>query len=143
MNRHPPSNYGDEPPAYDHEATSFLSHDDSPTTTPRHNGPSMRLLPTSSNVESDMSRSYRSASPSQYSQLQSEYPETIPYVSLHFPVLLIFCCFFLLNGLPFGAIHCNFIPRHIPVVAVTTSPYPLVYLCIPLPWLKCMAQTSA
>lgn len=78
MNRHPPSNYGDEPPAYDHEATSFLSHDDSPTTTPRHNGPSMRLLPTSSNVESDMSRSYRSASPSQYSQLQSEYPETIP-----------------------------------------------------------------
>ncbi|OQE22422.1 hypothetical protein PENSTE_c010G00930 [Penicillium steckii] len=77
MNRHPPSNYGDEPPAYDHEATSFLSHDDSPTATSRHNGPSMRLLPTSSNVESDMSRSYRSASPSQYSHLQSEYPETI------------------------------------------------------------------
>ncbi|CAI7572339.1 unnamed protein product [Penicillium manginii] len=76
MNRHPPSSYGEEPPAYDNEAASFLSHDDSPTAPSRHNGPSMRLLPTSSNVDSDLSGSYRPISPSQYSHYQSEYAET-------------------------------------------------------------------
>ncbi|KAJ5966432.1 hypothetical protein N7481_013146 [Penicillium waksmanii] len=76
MNRHPPSSFGDEPPSYDNEAASFLSHDDSPTAPSRHNGPSMRLLPTSSNVDSDLSGSYRPVSPSQYSHYQSEYAET-------------------------------------------------------------------
>lgn len=84
MNRHPPSNYGDEPPAYDNEAASFLSHDDSPTAPPRHNGASMRLLPTSSNVDSDMSTSYRPSTPSQYSQYQADYADTTPYVSILF-----------------------------------------------------------
>jgi chitin synthase len=46
MNRHPPSNYGDEPPAYlDHETASFLSDHESPTNASR--GATMRLLPTS------------------------------------------------------------------------------------------------
>lgn len=84
MNRHPPSSFGDEPPAYGDEAASFLSHDDSPTAPSRHNGPSMRLLPTSSNVDSDLSGSYRPISPSQYSHYQSEYAETTsPYVSTY------------------------------------------------------------
>lgn len=84
MNRHPPSSFGEEPPAYDNEAASFLSHDDSPTAPSRHNGPSMRLLPTSSNVDSDLSGSYRPVSPSQYSHYPSEYAETTsPYVSTH------------------------------------------------------------
>lgn len=90
MNRHPPSSFGEEPPAYDNEAASFLSHDDSPTAPSRHNGPSMRLLPTSSNVDSDLSGSYRPVSPSQYSHYPSEYAETSsPYVSTH--LLISFC----------------------------------------------------
>ncbi|KAJ6015661.1 Chitin synthase A [Penicillium herquei] len=44
MNRQPPSGYGDAPPAYDMETTSFLSEAESPS---RQNGATMRLLPTS------------------------------------------------------------------------------------------------
>lgn len=45
MNRHPPSNYGEEPPAYLDETSSFLSEPESPTAASR-NGATMRLLPT-------------------------------------------------------------------------------------------------
>ncbi|KAJ5201707.1 uncharacterized protein N7498_006370 [Penicillium cinerascens] len=45
MNRHPPSNYGEEPPAYLDETSSFLSDPESPTAASR-NGATMRLLPT-------------------------------------------------------------------------------------------------
>ncbi|OGE48765.1 hypothetical protein PENARI_c026G10560 [Penicillium arizonense] len=65
MNRHPPSNYGDEPPAYlDHETASFLSDHESPTNASRH-GATMRLLPTSGDGADDFS-SPRAASPSAY-----------------------------------------------------------------------------
>jgi hypothetical protein len=119
MNRHPPSSFGEEPPAYDNEAASFLSHDDSPTAPSRHNGPSMRLLPTSSNVDSDLSGSYRPVSPSQYSHYPSEYAETSsPYVSTH--LLIFFPSTCNANGL-----QCEFIPRHIPDVVAPTQSYPL------------------
>jgi chitin synthase len=64
MNRHPPSNYGDEPPAYlDHETASFLSDHESPTNASR--GATMRLLPTSGDG-ADEYISPRAASPSAY-----------------------------------------------------------------------------
>jgi chitin synthase len=76
MNRHPPSNYGDEPPAYlDHETASFLSDHESPTNASRH-GATMRLLPTSGDGADDFS-SPRAASPSAY---DPDYDHT-PYVS--------------------------------------------------------------
>ncbi|KAJ5108852.1 hypothetical protein N7456_005527 [Penicillium angulare] len=64
MNRHPPSSYGEEPPAYDQETTSFLSEAESPT---RQNGATMRLLPTSGDPY-DFTESPRSPSPSRYTQ---------------------------------------------------------------------------
>lgn len=82
MNRHPPTNYGDEPPAYLDEASSFLSDAESPSAASR-NGPTMRLLPTTGN-ESDLSGTSAPSSyqPSSYqpSTYQSDYDETTPYV---------------------------------------------------------------
>lgn len=77
MNRHPPSNYGDEPPAYiDHEASSYLSDVESPTATARQNGATMRLLPTSGD-DGDLSGSPVRPSSSHY---QSDYDDSTPYV---------------------------------------------------------------
>lgn len=48
----PAPNYEDEPPAYGYgETTSFLSDNESP---PRRNGTTMRLLPTSGDVDSTL-----------------------------------------------------------------------------------------
>ena len=67
MDRHPPSSYGDEPPAYlDHEASSYLSDAESPTANSRQNGATMRLLPTSSDDYGDLAGSHRAPSPSHY-----------------------------------------------------------------------------
>ncbi|KAF3386632.1 Chitin synthase A [Penicillium rolfsii] len=75
MSRHPPSVYGDEPPAYfDQDATSYLSDHESPNGASRQSGATMRLLPTSGGIDSDVS-SYRTPSPSQY---QPVYSETTP-----------------------------------------------------------------
>ncbi|KAJ5748006.1 uncharacterized protein N7511_009702 [Penicillium nucicola] len=64
MSRHPPSNYGEEPPAYlDQETASFLSDHDSPSHPSR--GATMRLLPTSGDGADDFT-SPRAASPSTY-----------------------------------------------------------------------------
>ncbi|CDM26780.1 Chitin synthase A [Penicillium roqueforti FM164] len=52
MNRHPPSEYGDAPPAYlNHDASSYLSDPDSPTNASRLNGGTMRLLPSGDGVD--------------------------------------------------------------------------------------------
>ncbi|KAJ5895391.1 Chitin synthase A [Penicillium taxi] len=48
MSRYQPSSYG-EPPSYPDEANPFLSEQDSPI----HNGASMRLLPTGSDLDDD------------------------------------------------------------------------------------------
>ncbi|KAJ5675765.1 hypothetical protein N7462_008662 [Penicillium macrosclerotiorum] len=77
MNRHPPSNYGDEPPAYlDHEAASYLSDQESPSAASRHNGATMRLLPTSGDFDTDLSGSPRAPSPSNYSRDYSDITPT-------------------------------------------------------------------
>ncbi|KAJ5681643.1 Chitin synthase A [Penicillium maclennaniae] len=80
MNRHPPSSYGDEPPAYLDETSSFLSDAESPSAVSR-NGPTMRLLPTTGN-ESDLSGTSAPSSyqPSSYqpSSYQPDYDETTP-----------------------------------------------------------------
>ena len=96
MNRHPPSNYGDEPPAYfDHEASTYLSDVDSPTAAARQNGATMRLLPTSGD-DGDLGGS----PPAPSSYYQSDYDDSTPYVSIS----------------P-HAEHPTFILRHIPAVA--------------------------
>lgn len=65
MNRHPPSTYGDEPPAYmDHEASSYLDDHDPHAAGPRQNGATMRLLPTSGEDYGDLTE--RAPSPSHY-----------------------------------------------------------------------------
>ncbi|KAJ5225472.1 Chitin synthase A [Penicillium chermesinum] len=68
MHRHPPSTYGDEPPAYIDETSSFLD-DASPS---RQNGSTMRLLPTSSEDYTDLGGSPTS------SHYQPEYPDASP-----------------------------------------------------------------
>lgn len=82
MNRHPPSNHGDEPPAYLDETSSFLSDVESSSAVSR-NGPTMRLLPTTGN-ESNLSSSSAPSSyqPSSYqpSSYQPDHDETTPYV---------------------------------------------------------------
>ncbi|KAJ5175371.1 Chitin synthase A [Penicillium canariense] len=66
MNSHPPSSYGDEPPAYlGYEASSYLSDPESPSGAPRQNGATMRLLPTSGDIDGDLSSSPRAPSPLQ------------------------------------------------------------------------------
>jgi chitin synthase len=76
MSRHPPSNYGDEPPAYlDQDVSSYLSDHESPNGASRQNGATMRLLPTSGDIDADMSGNYRAPSPSQY---QPAYSDSTP-----------------------------------------------------------------
>lgn len=78
MSRHPPSNYGDAPPAYlDHEVSSYLSDNESPSGPPRQNGATMRLLPTSGDIDGDLSGGARAPSPLQY---QPAYSDSTPYV---------------------------------------------------------------
>jgi hypothetical protein len=77
MNRHPPSSYGDAPPGYPDETSSFLSDPESPINASRLNGGTMRLLPTSSDGADDMS-SARAPSPSHYNY-EPDYDHT-PYV---------------------------------------------------------------
>jgi hypothetical protein len=72
MNRHPPSSYGDEPPAYPDEASSFLSEPESPTAASR-NGATMRLLPTTGN-DGDLSGSPQAPS------YQPGFDDSTPYV---------------------------------------------------------------
>ncbi|KAL2826369.1 chitin synthase-domain-containing protein [Aspergillus pseudoustus] len=75
----PPSDYQEEPPAYSYGEGSYLSdHYDSPV---RHNGATMRLLPTSSQVEDDLNAdlgaasTYRDADPfADDNQTESRYP---------------------------------------------------------------------
>lgn len=105
MNRHPPSNYGDEPPAYlDHEAVSFLSEPESPTAASRQNGATMRLLPTSGDDDGDLIGSPRAPLPSHY---QSDYDDSTPYVHL------------------LHTLSMQRYSRHIPVVASATQPHAL------------------
>ncbi|KAJ5389443.1 Chitin synthase A [Penicillium cataractarum] len=76
MSRHPPSNYGDEPPAYlDHDASSYLSDNESPSGAPRQNGATMRLLPTSGDIDGDLRGGPRASSPLQY---QPAYSDSTP-----------------------------------------------------------------
>ncbi|CAG7938055.1 unnamed protein product [Penicillium nalgiovense] len=63
---HPPSNYGDAPPAYlNHDTGSYLSDPESPTNASRLNGATMRLLPSGDGAD-DLASSYRAPSPSHY-----------------------------------------------------------------------------
>lgn len=94
MSRHP-NNYGDAPPSYIDETSSFLSDAESPNAS-RLNGGTMRLLPTSGDGADDFNTSPRAPSPSHYNYDPS-YDHT-PYVSpasanhalyaLHIPVAL-------------------------------------------------------
>jgi len=70
MSHYPRSNYGDEPPAYLDEASSFLPEHESPTAT--RNGATMRLLPTAGD-NSDLS-----GSPGAPSSYQSDYDDSTP-----------------------------------------------------------------
>lgn len=99
MNRHPQSTYGDAPPGYDHETSSFLSDSESPTNASRLNGGTMRLLPTSGDGADDLASSYRVPSPSHY---EPDYDHT-PYV---IPI----------------SFRCTLVHFHIPLVSFVTGP---------------------
>lgn len=78
MNRHPPSSFGDEPPSYDQETSSFLSEAESPS---RQTGPTMRLLPTSGEEYGDLSGSPTAGSPfyqQGYNQVYDQDFDTTP-----------------------------------------------------------------
>lgn len=99
MNRHPPSNYGDAPPAYlNHDTGSYLSDPESPTNASRLNGGTMRLLPSGDGAD-DLASSHRAPSPSHY---DPDYDHT-PYV---YPNYLSY----------------NFARFHIPMVSLATEP---------------------
>ena len=74
MNRHPPSNYGDAPPAYLNHDTSYLSDPDSPTNASRLNTGTMRLLPSGDGADD----SGISHSPSHYDPDYDHTPYVLP-----------------------------------------------------------------
>jgi hypothetical protein len=75
---HPPSNYGDAPPAYlNHDAGSYLSDPESPTNASRLNGATMRLLPSGDGAD-DLASSHRAPSPSHYDPDYEHTPYVLP-----------------------------------------------------------------
>lgn len=75
---HPPSNYGDAPPAYlNHDTGSYLSDPESPTNASRLNGATMRLLPSGDGAD-DLASSYRAPSPSHYDPDYEHTPYVLP-----------------------------------------------------------------
>lgn len=79
----PVSNYDEQPPAYSYnygDTASFLSENESPTSASRLNGSTMRLLPTTSNVDIDDDLNSDLGTYSQH-QYGHEYPESTLYVS--------------------------------------------------------------